>query len=57
MKYVILVALCIWFCYELYVLVKTIIEKRKTKKIIGLTKSKLDTVDTIIIEDNLDSKN
>lgn len=57
MKYVILIALCGWLGYEIYVLVKTIIAKRKAKKLIELAKSKLDTADNIVIEDNSDSKN
>ena len=57
MKYVILIALCGWLGYAIYVLVKTIIAKRKAKKLIELAKSKLDTADNIVIEDNSDSKN
>ena len=52
-----LIALCGWLGYEIYVLVKTIIAKRKAKKLIELAKSKLDTADNIVIEDNSDSKN
>ena len=33
MKYVFLVGLCIWLGYEIYVLIKTIIQKRKSKSI------------------------
>ena len=57
MKYVILVALCGWLGYEIYVLVKTIIAKRKAKKLIELAKSKIENADNIVIEDNSDSKN
>ena len=57
MKYVILIALCGWLGYEIYVLVKTIIAKRKAKKLIELAKSKLENADNIVIEDNSDSKN
>ena len=32
MKYIILVGLCGWLGYEIYVLIKTIIQKRKSKK-------------------------
>ena len=35
MKYVILVGLCAWLGYEIYVLVKTIIAKRKAKKMLS----------------------
>ena len=57
MKYVILIALCGWLGYEIYVLVKTIIAKRKAKKLIELAKSKIENADNIVIEDNSDSKN
>ena len=32
MKYVLLIALCGWLGYEIFVLVKTIISKKKEKK-------------------------
>ena len=48
---------CGWLGYEIYVLVKTIIAKRKAKKLIELAKSKIENADNIVIEDNSDSKN
>lgn len=33
MKYLLLGILCAWLGYEIYVLVKTIIQKRKAKKL------------------------
>ena len=33
MKYLILVALCAWLGYEIYVLVRTVIQKKKAKKL------------------------
>lgn len=32
MKYLILVALCAWLGYEIYVLIRTVIQKKKAKK-------------------------
>ena len=33
MKYLILVALCAWLGYEIYVLIRTVIQKKKAKKL------------------------
>lgn len=57
MKYVILIALCGWLGYEIYVLVKTIIAKRKAKKLIELAKSKLNSADNIVVNNDTDSQN
>ena len=39
MKYIILVGLCAWLGYEIYVLIKTIIQKRKAKKLVAQDKN------------------
>ena len=41
MKYLILVALCAWLGYEIYVLIRTVIQKKKAKKL-----------QSVVVEDN-----
>ena len=59
LKWIILIALCAWLGYALFDLVRSIIAKRKLKKLLQQKQEECDieAVDTIEIEDNLDSKN
>lgn len=51
MKYVILIGLCSYLGYEIYVLIKTIIAKKKTKK------ASSNTLESFLDNNDMDVKN